>query len=85
MPYVERIVKGLVNPLLHSVKPSFFSTLSIEEFNLGRRSPYIKSLRWCAARARPGTAARSGGRPIDRLTTDDGDRAATATTATART
>ena len=45
VPYIERIVKGLVNPMLHSVKPSFLSTLSIEEFNLGKRSPYIKSLR----------------------------------------
>ena len=45
VPYIERIVRKIVNPLLDSIKPSFFSSLAIDEFNLGTRSPYIKSLR----------------------------------------
>ena len=45
VPYLNRLVKRLVNPLLDDVKPSFFSTLAIDEFNLGKRGPYIKSLR----------------------------------------
>lgn len=45
VPYVERLVRRLVNPLLDDIMPSFFSTLTIDEFNLGKRAPYIKSYR----------------------------------------
>ena len=45
VPWLSRVLKRSVNPLLNDVKPAIFASLEIADFDLGRRGPNVKSVK----------------------------------------